>query len=146
MIKCWSCSGLPSGSRTFFEGFLPWPHHGADTDVMRGCNGFYTYVALLVCGASAVSHTPELLGGGLCSPSAFLFIYLYVLFASTWIEFNSKKLTFTDGEAQLHKHGLNQMTSISCRYNHSPFCSDANKQGAPYILKSCSDVLKLYEM
>ena len=35
----------------FFEGFLPCVHprmhHGADTDVMRGCTGFYTYVALL---------------------------------------------------------------------------------------------------
>ena len=56
----------------FFEGFLPRVHHGADTDVMRGCTGFYAYVAPLGCGASAVSPTPELLGGGLHSPSAFL--------------------------------------------------------------------------
>ena len=45
----------------------------ADTDVMRGCTRFFT---LLVCGASAVSRTPELLGRGLRSPNAFLDIFV----------------------------------------------------------------------
>ena len=49
--------------------------------------GFYTYVAPLVCGASAVSRTPKLLGGGLRSPSAFLVAYdlFWFLSEAHWI-------------------------------------------------------------
>ena len=47
----------------------------ANTDIMRGCTGFYTHVAPQVCGASAISRIPDLLGGGLRSPSAFLVLY-----------------------------------------------------------------------